>query len=88
MTRSILSLALLCALGTTAVPAKAAFYFEGLMPFTEAPNCADPFATTCGRYGAVPHTTDEETGTRHVPQAPEAEEAPKMRTWTRPGLEK
>ena len=40
--------------GVTA-PANAAFYFEGLAPYTDAPNCNDPYATTCGRYGHVPH---------------------------------
>jgi hypothetical protein len=44
--------------GITA-PAHAAFYFEGLTPYTEAPNCNDPYATTCGRYGQVPHYSGE-----------------------------
>lgn len=50
-------------------PVQAGFYFEGLMPYTEAPNCNDPYATTCGRYGQVPHQGIKLEKPRHLGDA-------------------
>jgi len=76
-------------------PAHAAFYFEGLTPFQDAPNCNDPYATTCGRYGHVPH---DENGPKvphphpHVEQELKVPEAkphkPGVRLNTRDVLDK
>lgn len=95
----ILTLAATAALMAGAsAPAQAAFYFEGLMPYTDAPNCNDPYATTCGRYGQVPHTP--KVGKKpyvtprkdpkmniHPPKMPQAPK-PGVRYQTREGLEK
>lgn len=45
MTRSLMFLALSLAVVTTAAPASAAFFLEGLKPFTQKPACQDPYAT-------------------------------------------
>lgn len=55
MKKATLLAAAISGIFSLAVPAQAGFYFEGLMPLTEAPNCNDPYAKACGRYGHVPH---------------------------------
>jgi hypothetical protein len=91
--KNLMTLAAAAALmtGLTA-PAQAAFYFEGLQPYTEAPNCNDPYATECGRYGHVPHMDEkphkhiEAPAPLHVPDYDHAPKKPRYET--REGLEK
>lgn len=77
-----------------ALPAAAAFYFEGLMPHTEPPNCNDPYATTCGRYGQVPHYQGDKITEPQRPAARSGDSTdrkvmkPAPRYHTREGLEK
>ena len=53
----VMSISVLMA-GCTSV--RAAFYFEGIGSYQKAPNCVDPYASACGRYGHVPHDPDVE----------------------------
>ena len=81
------------ALIAAAPAAQAAFYFEGLEPYLDPPNCNDPFATTCGRYGQVPHVEPEvpEPAAPHGEPAEDAWGAPhddEIRLETRDGLSK
>ena len=77
-------------------PAQAGFYFEGLMPYTEAPNCNDPYATNCGRYGQVPHEGVNLKKPQHLGDAPTRPARvhevkpvkPAVRYETREGLDK
>ena len=62
-------------------PARAAFYFEGVGPYRKAPNCVDPYALTCGRYGHVPHDPDAE-----LPAQPFVEHLPEMRQGMKPEM--
>lgn len=73
-----------------ALPAAAAFYFEGLMPHTEPPNCNDPYATTCGRYGQVPHYQGEKSAKPEHPVVRPDHKVmkPAPRYHTREGLDK
>ena len=77
----------------------AAFYLEGIVPFQQAPNCTDPYAIACGRYGQVPHDPDaappgwsfDGNAPRGLQEEfPKAQESGEMapRTRTREGLEK
>lgn len=93
MTKTFLLALAASSFTAVAMPASAAFYFEGLMPHTEPPNCNDPYATTCGRYGQVPHYDGGHDHPR--PARPEAgkqqapvEMKPAPRYHTREGLEK
>lgn len=72
-------------------PVHAAFYFEGLTQYQDAPNCNDPYAKTCGRYGQVEHEKkpSEKVNGMHLEVQPKTEpEKPSVRRETRPGLEK
>ncbi|MFX4300057.1 hypothetical protein [Pseudosulfitobacter pseudonitzschiae] len=96
MKRAVLIALTASGLTVSGLPAFAAFYFEGLMPHTEAPNCNDPYATTCGRYGQVPHYHGDRIDEPHQ-NGPAADVAPNPgrkimkpapRYHTREGLEK
>lgn len=90
MTKLNAPLAALVLLGL-APAAQAAFFYEGVKPLMDAPNCNDAYATTCGRYGQVPHenATTEEVDVEapvYVDIPEDAETG--IRTETREGLEK
>ncbi|MBT28090.1 MAG: hypothetical protein CMO01_00405 [Thalassobius sp.] len=92
MTKTLSIAALAAPLLALAAPASAAFYYEGLLPYTQAPNCTDPYATECGRYGAVPHddhaTPQLPRMKRDTPPPRVAPDRPTRRYKTREGLEK
>lgn len=94
MKRAVLLALTTTCLTSAALPAAAAFYFEGLLPHTEAPNCNDPYATTCGRYGQVPHYSGERAARPERPDADHDHGAdrkimkPAPRYHTREGLDK
>lgn len=94
MRKTLILAALAASFTGLSAPAQAAFYFEGLMPYTDAPNCNDPYATTCGRYGQVPHEgkiippKPNQMGVApRIIEQPDPVE-PKVRLRTREGLEK
>lgn len=91
--KTFLTLAVLSTLGLASQPAQAGFYFEGLTPFVEAPNCNDPYATRCGRDNAHhPHHMKEHAKPDHKAHGHHGAKAPhkgmKVRTKTRSDLEK
>lgn len=70
-----------------AVPVHAGFYFEGLRPYTDAPNCNDPYAVECGRYGHVPHNEiHDQNIDHHGLQRYEDHNAPQIRPKSRPQI--
>lgn len=71
-----------------AAPAQAGFYFEGLQPHVDAPNCNDAYATECGRYGQVPHEEGASDSKEQLKQSVKKDNKVKIRHQTREGLEK
>jgi hypothetical protein len=96
MKKILILAAAVASLNAVSAPAYAGFYFEGLMPYTDPPNCNDPYATTCGRYGQVPHTGTAKTvkpahshaAPTHVHPHVKAPMKPAVRYKTREGLDK
>ncbi len=96
MKQTMILAALAASMLATTTPVQAGFYFEGLMPYKEAPNCNDPYATTCGRYGQVPHEGFKPEKPEYLGNAPVrpakihelAPALPDVRYQTRKGLNK
>lgn len=73
---------------SVSIPAQAAFYFEGLQPHIDAPNCNDAYATECGRYGQIPHDNSKTPKSAMPSEGVKNDVNPPVRHKTRGGLDK